>query len=187
MVGSQRQINGTDILNDLRSGMADSELLVKHKLSAKSLQTVFKKLVASKVVSRTELYERSALFREKIDLVKARAHPRADLAVRVPIYDMGSGATGVLRDISETGLRVAGIESSVGQAKTFQVPLDMFIQAEPLLIIAECRWVEIKGRHRRYPVAGFAIMDLPETDREVLRDFITFLLLSESGEWQTIG
>ena len=56
------------------------------------------------------------------------------MAVRVPIYDMGSGAIGVLRDISETGLRVAGIESRVGQAKAFQIPIDMFMQADPLLL-----------------------------------------------------
>ena len=68
--------------------------------------------------------------------------------VHVPIYDIGSGAIGVLRDISETGLRVAGIESKVGQVKTFQIPIDMFMQADPLLIIAECKWVEIKGKTR---------------------------------------
>ncbi len=160
---------------------------MKYKLSAKSLQTIFKKLVACKAISHSELYEKSPFYRDRIDRVRARNHPRADLTVHVQIYDIGSGATGVLRDISEKGLRVAGIESSVGQAKTFQIPIDMFMQAEPLLIIAECKWVEIMGRHRRYPVAGFEIIDLPESDSQILRDFIKFLLLSESGEWQTIA
>jgi hypothetical protein len=187
MVGSKRQINGMDVLSDLRSGVADADLLVKYKLSAKALQIVFKKLVAGEAISHSELYQRSPLYRERIDRIRGRAHPRADLGVRVPIYDMGSGATGVLRDISETGLRVAGIESGVGQARTFQIPIDMFMQAEPLLIIAECKWVEIKGTHKRYPVAGFEILDLPDKDSFVLRNFIKFLLESESGEWQTIG
>jgi hypothetical protein len=187
MVGSKRQINGMNILKDLRSGVADSELLVKYKLSAKSLQNVFKKLVAGKAINHSELYERSPLYRERIDHIRARAHPRADLGVRVPIYDIGSGAIGVLRDLSETGLRVAGIESGVGRARTFQIPIDMFMQAEPLLIIAECKWVAIKGTHKRYPVAGFEIMDLPDKDGLVLRNFIKFLLESDSGEWQTIG
>ena len=44
-----------------------------------------------------------------------------------------------------------------------------------------------KGQDKKYPVAGFEIMDLRETDREVLRDFIEFLLHSDSGEWETIG
>ena len=186
-MGDKRQINGRDILNDLRSGMADSELQVKYKLSTKSLLTVFKQLVACKAISHSALYEISLSYRDRVDRITGRRHPRADLAVQVPIYDIGSGALGVLRAISETGLRVAGIESSVGQAKTFQIPIDMFMEAEPLLIIAECKWVELKERKKKYFVAGFEIVDLPERDSKVLRDFIQFLLLSESGEWQTIG
>ncbi len=186
-MGEERQINGRHILNDLRSGMADSELQVKYKLSGKALLAVFKQLVACKAISHSELYEISSSYRDKVDRITGRTHPRAALAVRVPIYDIGSGAIGVLRDISEKGLRVAGIESSVGQAKTFQIPIDMFMQSEPLLIIAECKWVELKERKRKYFVAGFEIVDLPERDSMVLRNFIQFLLLGESGEWQTIG
>lgn len=184
---TKRQIKGKGILDDLRLGMAAWELQVRYKLSAKSLQAIFKKLVERNAISHSELYELSSFYKERIDRRRERAFPRADLGVYLPIYDIGSGAIGVLRDISETGLRVAGIGSNVGQATTFQIPIDMFIHAEPLLIIAECKWVEIKGRRRKYPVAGFEIMDLPEKDREVLRDFMTFLLLSDSGEWETIG
>lgn len=186
-MGDKRQINGRDILNDLRSGMVAWELQVKYKLSAKSLQAIFKKLVERQAISHSELYEMSSFYRDRVDHIRGRAHPRADLAVYVPIYDIGSGAIGVLRDISETGLRVAGIASSVGQATTFQIPIDRFMQAEPLLIIAECKRVEIKGRHKQYPVAGFEIIDLPANDMNTLQNFISVLLLSESGEWQTIG
>ncbi len=184
-MGDKRQLNGRHILNDLRSGMGDSGLQEKYKISRKSLQTIFKKLVACKAVSHSELYQRSPSYRDRIDRIREREHPRADLAVRVPIYDIGSGARGVLRDISETGLRVAGIECIVGQTKAFQIPIDMFMQAEPLLVIAECKWTDVIGMHRTYPVAGFAIMDLSETDRLVLRNFIQFLLDSDSGEWET--
>ncbi len=186
-MANKRQINGLDILNDLRSGMAGWELQVKYKLSGKSLQAIFKKLVERDAISHSELYELSSFYKERIDRRRERGYPRADLGVYVPIYDIGSGAIGVLRDISETGLRVAGIESSVGQAKTFQIPIDMFMQSEPLLMIAECKWIETKGRRKRYFVAGFEIIDLPERDSQILRNFIKFLLLSESGEWETIG
>jgi hypothetical protein len=186
-MGVDRQISGKDILNDLRSGLADWELQVKYKLSAKSLQAIFKKLVERNAISHSELCEMSSFYRDRIDHISERAHPRADLSVYVPIYDIGSGAIGALRDISETGLRVAGIASSVGQATTFQIPIDMFMKSEPLLIIAECKRVEIKGRHKKYPVAGFEIIDLPANDRNTLQNFISVLLLSESGEWQTMG
>src|SRR5208283_2449927 len=182
-MGNKRQINGTDILNDLRSWMAAWELQVKYKLSAKSLQAIFNKLVERNAISHSELYEISPFYRARIDRINGREHPRADLAVHVPVYDIGSGAAGVLRDISETGLRVAGIESSVGQAKTFQIPIDMFMQADPLLVIAECKWVEMRRGSKEYFVAGFEIMDLSQSDSQILRNFIKFLLLSESGEW----
>ena len=186
-MATKRQISGTDVVNDLRSGMSDSELQVKYKLSTKSLLSIFKKLVERNAISHSELYELSSFYREGIECRRERAYPRADLGVYVPIYDIGSGAIGVLRDISETGLRVAGIESEVGQATTFQIPIDMFMKAEPLLIIAECKWAEIKGRQRRYPVAGFEITDLLEKDSHILRNFIKFLLVTDAGEWETIG
>ena len=100
---------------------------------------------------------------------------------------MEASATGILRDISEKGLRVAGIGANVGQAKTFQIPIDMFMQTDPLLIVAECKWVEIKGKTKRHPVAGFEIMDLSDRDRKSIKDFMGLLVLGESGEWKTIG
>jgi len=108
-MGDKRQINERNFLNDLRSWMATWELQVKYKLSAHSLQAIFKKLVESNAISHSELYEISPFYKARIDRIQGREHPRADLGVYVPIYDLGSGAIGVLRDISETGLRVAGI------------------------------------------------------------------------------
>jgi len=55
------------------------------------------------------------------------------------------------------------------------------------LIIAECKWVELKERRQKYVVAGFEIIALPANDRTTLQNFMSVLLLSESGEWQTIG
>jgi PilZ domain len=182
----RRKINGKDVINDLRSGMADWQLQVKYKISTKSLRTIFRRLVKSNAISHSELYESSSLYRERTDHLRARKHPRADLDVYVPIYDIVDSAIGVLRDISESGLRVAGVNASVGQAKTFQIPVDMLIEAPPLLIMAECKWVEIKRKNREYSIAGFQIVDLPEKDCKILKDFIKLLFLSTSGDWQLI-
>ena len=78
----------------------------------------------------------------------------------MPIYDLGTGSIGILRDISEKGLRVAGIDARVGQARTFQIPIDLFMQADPLLILAECKWAKPTGKIKEYVVAGFEILDL---------------------------
>ncbi len=180
----KRQINGKEVVNDLRSGMADWQLQIKYKISTKSLWSIFRRLLKSNAISHSELYETSSLYRERIDHLKERKYPRADLDVYVPVYDIGDSAIGVLRDISESGLRVAGVNASVGQAKTVQIPVDMLVKAPPLLTIAECKWVEIKGKTLEYSIAGFEIIDLPEKDRKILNDFIKLLFLSTPGEWQ---
>jgi hypothetical protein len=186
-MSKKRQINGRQVVNDLRSGTGDEELQARYQLSAKTLQSIFEKLVTSNAISHSELCERSALYKGTTDLTRVRKYRRVDLNIPVAIYEVNTSATGMLRDVSEKGLRVAGIESSVGQVKTFQIPIDMFMQADPLLIIAECKWVETKGKTKRYPVAGFEIMDLSESDRKALRDFMGVLVLGESGEWKTTG
>ncbi len=183
----KRQINGTNVINDLRSGMIDRELQMKYRLSTNGLCRIYEKLVERGAMSHSELSEWSPLYSLTSHYKESRSYPRANLATKVSIYDLGTGSIGILRDLSETGLRVAGIDASVGQAMTFQIPIEMFMQADPLLIVAECKWVEIKGRQKKYPVAGFEILDLAERDSQMLRNFIKFLLLSESGEWQTIG
>ena len=69
-MGEKRQINGRNILDDLRSGMAAWELQVKYKLSAKSLQAIFEKLVERQAISHSELYELSSFYRDRVDHIR---------------------------------------------------------------------------------------------------------------------
>lgn len=183
-MGKKRQINGRNVVNDLRSGMADWELRTKYRLSTNSLRTIFEKLVAYNAVSRSELCEMSPFYKVTMDLTKARKYRRVALNLSVPVYDIESSSTGILRDVSENGLRVAGIETDVGQTKAFQIPIDLFMQVDPLLIVAECKWVKTKGKTKKYVVGGYEILDLSESDRESLRNVIKSLVLSESAEWK---
>ena len=57
----RRTIKGKDLIVDIRSGITDAELMEKHKLSAMELDTVFRHLVDSDLVSRRELEAREAL------------------------------------------------------------------------------------------------------------------------------
>ncbi|HTY22659.1 MAG TPA: PilZ domain-containing protein [Desulfomonilaceae bacterium] len=180
----KRRIKAGTIMRDIRSGLTDEELMSKYDLRPGSLQKLFKNLVDSKVVTHAELCQRSDLYRETTEQIKRRRSPRAGLSIRLPIYDLGSGSYGIVRDISETGLRVAGIISSVGETKTFQLPIDKFMNADPLLFMAKCRWVTEKGNKKNYSLAGFELMNLSEEDLNSLRDFVNFLLLNKSGQWE---
>jgi hypothetical protein len=185
----RRQLNGRKVINDLRSGASDWDLRVKYKLSCNSLQTVFEKLVAYGAISHSELCNRSPVYKETTERKWSRKDRRVDLniPVPVPIYDMETLSAGLLRDVSEIGLRVAGIESSVGQVKTFQIPVNVFMQTDPVFMVAECKWVELRGKNKELFVAGFEIIDLSDKDRKALRQFMGLLVLDESGEWRTGG
>ena len=56
-MGEKRQINGRNIIDDLRSGMTDRELQVKHRLSTSGLCTIYEKLVDRGAISHSELSE----------------------------------------------------------------------------------------------------------------------------------
>lgn len=182
----KRKINGRLILGDLRAGMTDRELRIKYRLSTNGLRNIFEKLVAHQAISHSELGKISPSYMARICHNDKRGCPRVDLALYIPVYDLGGLATGALRDLSENGLRIAGIEARPGQAKTFQIPINTFMNADPVLVVAECRWVETTGKDNEYNLAGFEIIDISDTDRQSLRNFMKFLLLSESGEWQAI-
>jgi PilZ domain len=167
----KRQVKGKEMIKDLRSGMADWELQVKYRLSLKELRSVFNNLVDRDAITHEELYSISPFYKEATDGFKERQYCRADLPVYVPVQDVETAAIGVLRDISETGFRVAGLEATIGQVKSFLIPVEMFVPGDPMLVTAECKWVDIKGRHKVYTVAGYEIVDAPERVRTALREF----------------
>src|SRR5512139_1978196 len=48
------KISAKDIVRDIRAHMTDAELMEKYQLSAKGLQSVFEKLLASNSITRSE-------------------------------------------------------------------------------------------------------------------------------------
>ena len=182
--GRQRRIVAKEVVEDLRSGMSEPALMEKYRLSAKSLQRLFERLVDSNVIGHAELYELSESYRAKTDGYKGRSYNRAYLTVPVPIIDTQTFASGLLRDISREGFRVVGIESNVGDVKTFEIPMDIFMQSDPLLVVGECRWVAKKGQEKQYIVAGYKMTNFTGSEETAVRRFISNLLFTESGEWK---
>src|SRR5271157_1502517 len=113
----KREINAKDFVNDLRSGMSDSELRGKYNLSAQGLQSAFKKLLEVKAVRTSEVFGRVSLEDDTVAIATTRLLPRDELEFPVPIY-LCEGTLpvvrGVIKDITEKGLKVSGIESKVG-------------------------------------------------------------------------
>ncbi len=185
--GMKRKISAKSMRADIGSGLTELDLMAKYNLSPNGLLRLFRELVKAKVITHQELYGRFAWYQERTDQITQRRARRASLSLRLPIYDLLSRSFGIVRDISVAGLRVAGMEYEVGDVTTFHLPVNVYMKAEPLLVIAECRWASKKTQENTYFMAGFELMDLSPAELRVLKRFINHILLSKSGEWKTVS
>ena len=140
-------------------------------------------MVAANVVTELELGERYPSHKEAIAGINLSRNRRVLLAFELIVYDVTTYSVGLLRDISETGLRVAGINCNVGEQRTFQIPVDTIMKADPLLVVGECKWLKVRGKIMPYPIAGFEIIDISDDDRPVLKRFVELSSIIKSGYW----
>ncbi|MBI5569439.1 MAG: PilZ domain-containing protein [Desulfomonile tiedjei] len=183
-VPRQRQVSLKDIIHDIRSGMGDIDLQRKYDLSAKSFLRLVERLVDTEALSPEEAQGVSS--QEMAEKPARGQSRRAHLKVPVPIYDVSSSAVGLLRDISKDGFRVAGIPVAVGDLRSFRIPVDLYMNAEPLVVTGECRWVEARGQGHNYVVAGFQVTNCSNSDERIIREFMGWLLFSDSGHWEIL-
>jgi hypothetical protein len=174
----KREIKAKDFVNDLRSGMSDSELRGKYNLSAQGLQSAFKKLLEAKAVRTSELFGRVSLQDDTVAIATTRLFPRDELDFPFPIYlceGTRPTAKGVIKDITEKGLKVSGIEVKVDEVKTFAIPSDKFSQVDPFAFRAICRWVDEDG------CTGFQITQISKRGSGELEKLIRFLTLKDAN------
>jgi len=69
---ARRQIRAKDVVQDIRAGATDSELMEKHKLTAKGLQSIFQKLLQHNIVKPSEIYGRLASYDETVAIEVSR-------------------------------------------------------------------------------------------------------------------
>jgi PilZ domain len=177
----KRKISATQVVRDIRSGLTEEDLQEKYKIALHRVQKLFKRLVAAKVVTESELAGRFPSYKEAIVGINQSRNRRIPLPFEFIVYDITTSSVGLLRDISETGIRVAGINCNQGDERTFQIPVDTFMGSDPLLTVAKCKWMKVRGKAMRYPTAGFEIIDISDDDRMVLRTFVESLPIINSG------
>jgi len=171
----KRRIRPREVLNEIRSGISEAELRTKYRLSAKGIERLFSLLVANGTIDQSELFEKYPFYERKVTHAEQRFDPRISLKGLVYIHDVLMPSTGTLRDISEKGFRAAGIECNVGESKSLLLNFQPLIKADPVLVVAKCRWRQIRGQSQKYITAGFEILDISESDSKVLRSLIESL------------
>ncbi len=174
----KRRIRPQEVLDEIRSGISQAQLRAKYRLSTRGVERLFNLLVAKGTVEQSELFEKYPWYERKLAYVEQRIEPRMNIKSRVRIYDLLRSSRGTLRDISEKGFRVAGIECQVGQSKSFLIDFTPLMASDPVLVVATCRWMEIDGHSQKYTTAGFEILDISEKDSTILRSLIESLRAS---------
>ncbi len=179
----KRKISATQVVRDIRSGITQEELQEKYKIALHRVEKLFKRLVAANAVTESELADRYPSYKKAIAGINQSRNRRVLLPFELIVYDIATSSIGLLRDISETGIRVAGINCSVGGERTFQLPVDIFMEADPVLMVAKCQWAKVRGKTTKYATAGFEITDISDDDRKVLKTFVELLSILKSDHF----
>lgn len=168
------------IVADIRARATDFELCHKYDLSLEELPGVFEKLVELGVIRAAELKERTAFYDDPQHRSVTRRFPRTLLGLELPIYDPDDPARkGLVRDLSERGLRVASLRTDIDLAKRFVIRGDRFANIRPFDIGVECRWTNKTEPSRKYFLAGFEITSISSRSQAELRKLLLHARLTD--------
>jgi hypothetical protein len=179
------KIRASRIADDIRSGIGDEGLMRKYSLSRKALRKLLKILVNDDVIAHDEVYGKSETYRAIADLLTARLSPRVYVPIAIRVYKYNTSEKGFLRDISQAGVRVAGIEANVGDEVHLCLPLKELIGTPPLEFMATCRWSRLHGKTKTYSVCGFEVTSITAKDQQHLLQLIEFFRGQDSRSDRT--
>lgn len=176
----KRIIHARDIVNDIRAGLTDDELMRKYRLSAKGLQSTYEKLMQNRIMTVHEIYGQPRSVGDDTVIVHdMRDLPRHYLTVDIPIQVADDpNVEGLLRDITERGLGIRGIAVNVEEVKSFVIGSQAFLKIPDIKFEAKCLWSEPGKPVDRWR-AGFQITRISPTCLIDLRKLIKGLTLEE--------
>jgi hypothetical protein len=166
-----------DFIKDFRGGMNDSELMNKYKVSRGALDFVFKRLLELKAIRSDELFGEPSLSSESITPANVRELERYRLDFELAVVQSGvPGIAGTVKDITEGGIGVIGINAVLGEIVTLVIHPEDFLEVRPFRFACECRWNKLNRETRSFS-AGFKIVDISDHDLEEMRKLMRLLSL----------
>jgi len=160
MPASPRQIGVTAIVEDIRSGITDSQIMTKYHLSSRGLRSLFRKLLDSGAITPFEYTEWACFFGKSVELNEVRVFNRDILDFHLPVHEAAQPSVkGQVLNLSETGIGTWGIPAKVGQTKTLLIP----VKTNFVVVEAKCQWTKV-GKAGRDTIAGFEIAGVVQGD-----------------------
>jgi uncharacterized protein (DUF433 family) len=172
----EQQKTAGEIAGDVRSGMTGPELMEKYQLSNSGLQNVCQKLLTDGVLGTADIKG----LKPPLDNGASVQHERRQISRRSPslqivVCDRGNDSMrGIVKDITEKGLAVKGIEADIGELKTLAILGDDIGILDPFELTAECRWVGSEGSEGQ-SVAGFQVIAISDEDLQSLQGLIDLI------------
>ncbi|GAH79090.1 unnamed protein product, partial [marine sediment metagenome] len=158
MSGGTHVIRAKDFVEDFHCGMSNSDLLRKYRLSAKGLRSVFRKLLDAKVLSKDDILRRFLSTRGLRRMRSSRRFPRKRIRYPLLVCDAESPEVkGFVRDISEKGIAVEGIEAGRGDLRALMIRSNELSDTSTFEFVVECRWARKNEDSGEFPVSGFEI------------------------------
>jgi PilZ domain len=171
-----RKVNLLQIVADIRAGMTNVDIMEKYNLSEEMLRQVSKKLLDARM-NRSADDGPETTIEERQDFLATGEFVRHEVDLDVPIYEAGRPENqGVVRDISEEGVGVAGIEAKVGDLKTLVILGDEFGEFSSLEFQAYCRWSYADAADGTC-LTGFAISKISKNDFQQLEKLVRLVRL----------
>jgi len=177
-MSEKRLIAAKDIVQDIRAGLTDAQLMQKYRLSTKGLQSAFSKLVERKIIAAEELYGQSRSGDDTVLIDDMRKIPRHLLTVEIPVFEVGKPEVeGRIVDITENGLGITGFEAVVGDLKSLAIPCRQYLEVDRIQFEAQCRWVAEPEGDSDPRRTGFQITKIEKDGLRNLRELIQLMTL----------
>jgi hypothetical protein len=168
---AEREIKAKELVNDIVSGLGDTELMRKYKLTFRGLQSVFRKLVDVGIVNEAALEGRLVPPLNAETTVITRL-PRKDIYVPLPVQDVDNpDVLGIVVNISERGLGVKGLKAEVEEIKKLAIKPDKFLELKTVTFKAKCRWVKPNDDPQEI-LSGFETVSIAHEELEELKNLI---------------
>ncbi len=165
-----RKINLLAVLADIRAGMSQSDLLKKYDISESVFRQLSKKLLAAQGIRLAT--DAETVIMDPVEFPATRESVRHEVDFDLPAYEADRPETlGMVREVSEESVSVAGIDAAVGDTKTLVVLGDELGQFSSFEFDGSCLW-SFADAEEGTCLAGFAISKISENDAQELRKLV---------------
>jgi uncharacterized protein (DUF433 family) len=135
------KVGASAIVRDIQAGLSQTELMGKHRLSFRGLQSALWKLVQAGALTWAEVLNAFPDADTSVAPHRKRQRTRSYPILSVRAYEEANPSNkGKVKDLSERGIGVSGIITEVAQYKALVVVPDGCMNLKPFKVQGECRW-----------------------------------------------